>query len=287
MSGDEAEGREAQWASAEEAFLERTKDTEGMSAEKYQRIKDLLRFWDDLSISERRERAGGNQAYWREKYSFLETEDGEGELLLLPAGDKGEEGAALKPQPVICSHQGRFFEDIKAVHLASVPRPPLPPSCKPPSCKPPLRAHVRVCVACGAESHAKDAALYKAVCARHGSSIPRNTVLRFVKHCPVCIPQVHGSCPPPPLPFVLHLPPAHSGALRSDYVVCACGAVAGESGAQGGWFPAHCDKGLRSERAGGCANTHAHTHTRTRTHIQHTHTQAHTHSLSLAHARTH
>ena len=127
MSGDEAEGREAQWASAEEAFLERTKDTEGMSAEKYQRIKDLIRSWDDLSISERRERAGGNQAYWREKYSFLETVDGEGELLLLPAGDKGEEGAALKPQPVICSHQGRFFEDIKAVHLASVPRPP-PPS---------------------------------------------------------------------------------------------------------------------------------------------------------------
>ena len=147
---------EAQWAACEEAFIDALPDKEGMPVERYERIKDVLARWDDLSPAERRELSGGNQAYWYKKYSYMATEDGEGEVLILPGevvdvdgDDDDEEGApASKPskraaQLCVLSHQGRFFEDIKAVHLASVLALMLAPS----AC---FSSHgACVCIVCG------------------------------------------------------------------------------------------------------------------------------------------
>ena len=78
---------EAQWAACEEAFIDTLPDKEGMPVERYERIKDVLARWDDLSPAERRELSGGNQAYWYKKYSYMATEDGEGEA---DGGDHGD-----------------------------------------------------------------------------------------------------------------------------------------------------------------------------------------------------
>ena len=40
-----------------------------------------------------------------------------------------------------------------------------------------------------AENHSKDVALFKAVCDKFGSSIPKAACLKFVKACPGCIVQ--------------------------------------------------------------------------------------------------
>ena len=86
----------------------------------------------------------------------MATEDGEGEVLILPGevvdvdgDDDDEEGApASKPskraaQLCVLSHQGRFFEDIKAVHVASVLALMLAPS----AC---FSSHgACVCIVCG------------------------------------------------------------------------------------------------------------------------------------------
>ncbi|KAL1529671.1 hypothetical protein AB1Y20_000612 [Prymnesium parvum] len=137
-----------QWAEAKKAFDEHYTHSHGMTEVKYHTIVQLLEKWEQLTPVERREVSGGNHVYWRNKYLVTEAQ---GVKDLLVREDDGSQK--------ICSHRGRMFDDIKAIHIAS--------------------------------NHARNVTLHKAVVAKFGNSIPRIACITFVKCCPGCIIQTH------------------------------------------------------------------------------------------------
>lgn len=97
-----------QWEEAKRTFEESLPEENGMTVEKYNSIVHLLESWDQLTIAERREQSGGNHIYWKNKYKVTEAQ-GVKDLLILEADGSTK----------ICSHRGRMFDDIKAVHIES------------------------------------------------------------------------------------------------------------------------------------------------------------------------
>ena len=182
-----------QWEAARVAFMANMSGNEGITKAKYDQIVEVLSGWDDMTPAERREKAAGNQSYWYKKYS-VSTIGTNLELLMIETGGEkkadtdgaGDEDVELTAAMKRCSHQDRMFEDIKAVHMESELRRPSVGTC----------IHVGTCLMChvcvtAAENHAKDIALYKACCAKFGSSIPKIACLQFVKVCPGCVLQAN------------------------------------------------------------------------------------------------
>jgi hypothetical protein len=104
---------DVQWEAAREAFMQSLSENQGMPERKYDRILDVLSAWDEMSPAERREMAGGNQAYWYGKYAVSDL-DGDKHLLIRETVP-GTNVAELKR----CSHVNRMFEDIRQVHTES------------------------------------------------------------------------------------------------------------------------------------------------------------------------
>ena len=81
----------------------------------------------------------------------------------------------------VVSSREEFFQNIKAVHIASASRLD--------SNRFPFFSNV--CPFVLSENHNKDISLYKACQLKYGSSIPRCATNLFVKSCPICISHVH------------------------------------------------------------------------------------------------
>ena len=117
---------EAQWDAAREAFEEQLPLTAGLTVDKYDLIVDVLRRWEELTPGERRLMAGGNRKPIGTR-SIALVARATTTRVLLHAPESG--GATM---PTVVSHQGRMFDDIKAVHCASARtahRPPLHSAC--------------------------------------------------------------------------------------------------------------------------------------------------------------
>ena len=75
-----------QWEAVRTTFYEQLDSKAGMPDHKYNQIFEVIKNWDVLEPKERREMAGGNQAYWHHKY-HVSNLGGKELLLMKPEGE--------------------------------------------------------------------------------------------------------------------------------------------------------------------------------------------------------